>query len=877
METNDDEFTRMDNFHTLQTHLRIDCARFLGKILQKWHQDIESLKKSDTFGKLDVESQAEIRKRNSFVLSLPVLCDVLLKCQYEKISKDERVSLLPPSSVQSFIDDIVTLDTTWKRYIIDNDNQMIPSDDMQKLREMFESIGKGMAGRFSDLGEAYVKTIERFRSQFIEKSSSSVQIGKTNTTKIKVDPKRQTDAPFFFEQYGETNYFIIQLDDRRQSRHLELRSSEDLKLRMVLRSNDTPEWREITENVLKLDISDLNSNPVLLENDIIVDSIEKGCIVVSFNTISGNSIKASLRKLFDVLFRLLEMEKTLQKYSAPVIQVNGYIYCPEKFAEEQSLKKHQDISIIRHLSWTSTTQNCDIDIYVTNLMKNLIQNEFSTDVDEQIELQIIWNIASDMECSQSTSSYEIRKLLTQELEALGLEIKNVKECANKIVLNMKCTRKIAYSNFVKDSGQISIISRILFSHVPASFLILSAYLDTNFVNDSVSGQGLVFYLNPLSKVSDALATGKFSKIVTAMLEGKDSSLMRNDEDVKIKAILEYCEDTAKEKHFPKKENRSKIPSDRDVQSSTEDLMEQETDLDLFDACRMGNPNLVRRLLEDGRNPNARNENRQSPLHVAAEGNHLRVVDNLLDFGAKLNVWDKNHDSPLTIASCKGHSKMITFLLKKGADVEIVDKNKHTALYLAAEKGHHYALTNLLKFGAIVNSSSDNQVTPLHIACRKGHTNIAHDLLMYGADVQCVDEDFNTPLHTTLLHMGDNSHCILVVEELLNRGALINKRNGEMKTPLCIASEKGLINVIPILMNAQADPNFSDNKNNLPLHLATKSNHLEIVEIVSKFSQNFDRCNAEGMTPRMFSQENEAMSKIFENFEGKGKYNSFTNF
>lgn len=88
---------------------------------------------------------------------------------------------------------------------------------------------------------------------------------------------------------------------------------------MVLRSNDTPEWREITENVLKLDISDLNSNPVLLENDIIVDSIEKGCIVVSFNTISGNSIKASLRKLFDVLFRLLEMEKTLQKYSAPVI------------------------------------------------------------------------------------------------------------------------------------------------------------------------------------------------------------------------------------------------------------------------------------------------------------------------------------------------------------------------------------------------------------------------------------------------------------------------------------------------------------------------------------------------------------------------------
>lgn len=165
METHDDDFTLMDNFHTLQTHLRIDCARFLGKVLQNRHLDIDSLKESGTFGLLCVESQAEILKRNSFVLSLPVLCDVLLKCQYEKVNDNESVSFLPPSSVQPFTDDIVLLDTIWKRYIIDNDNQMISLDDMQNLREMFESIGNRMANRFSNLGEEYVKTIQRFRSQ----------------------------------------------------------------------------------------------------------------------------------------------------------------------------------------------------------------------------------------------------------------------------------------------------------------------------------------------------------------------------------------------------------------------------------------------------------------------------------------------------------------------------------------------------------------------------------------------------------------------------------------------------------------------------------------------------------------------------------------
>lgn len=49
-------------------------------------------------------------------------------------------------------------------------------------------------------------------------------------------------------------------------------------------------------------------------------------------------------------------------------------------------------------------------------------------------------------------------------------------------------------------------------------------------------------------------------------------------------------------------------------------------------------------------------------------------------------------------------------------------------------------------------------------------------------------------------MGDNFYCIFVVEELLNRGVFFNKRNGEMKIFLCIVLEKGLINVIFILMN-----------------------------------------------------------------------------
>lgn len=71
-------------------------------------------------------------------------------------------------------------------------------------------------------------------------------------------------------------------------------------LRMVLRSNDTSEW--ITENAMKTNLANLHSNPVLKENDIVVDSFEKGCLVVSFYKAYGYPIKDCLKILFDELF-----------------------------------------------------------------------------------------------------------------------------------------------------------------------------------------------------------------------------------------------------------------------------------------------------------------------------------------------------------------------------------------------------------------------------------------------------------------------------------------------------------------------------------------------------------------------------------------------
>ena len=58
---------------------------------------------------------------------------------------------------------------------------------------------------------------------------------------------------------------------------------------MVLKSSQSLEWEQIKENATYLDIEDLNTKPALKENGITVKSINRGCLVVDFNTSRGGA------------------------------------------------------------------------------------------------------------------------------------------------------------------------------------------------------------------------------------------------------------------------------------------------------------------------------------------------------------------------------------------------------------------------------------------------------------------------------------------------------------------------------------------------------------------------------------------------------------
>jgi cytohesin len=86
------------------------------------------------------------------------------------------------------------------------------------------------------------------------------------------------------------------------------------------------------------------------------------------------------------------------------------------------------------------------------------------------------------------------------------------------------------------------------------------------------------------------------------------------------------------------------------------------------------------LLELGADPNARDNDDNTPLHIASKSGHVEVAEMLLDRGVDANVRDKDNTIPLHFASQGGHLRIVRMLLDHCADVNARDKNDKTPLH-----------------------------------------------------------------------------------------------------------------------------------------------------------------------------------------------------
>ncbi len=266
-------------------------------------------------------------------------------------------------------------------------------------------------------------------------------------------------------------------------------------------------------------------------------------------------------------------------------------------------------------------------------------------------------------------------------------------------------------------------------------------------------------------------------------------------------------------------------------------------------CSMGEKNILEIRDNSGR----------VPLHCAASNGKLDIVKYFIDEEkVDVNIIDNGYWTPLHWASWGGYLNITKYLVDKRANINAKDKGSKTPLNVAIDQKHNNVVKYLEQAQLDLNKE-------LLIAAKGGNLNKVIDLISKGANVNVKDNNDDTPLHLAVGYLD-------VVKYLISKGANINAKCKAGKTPLDIAAYQKLSDVVEYLKQTQLDldkklliaakggdlnkaidliskganVNDTDTQGHTPLHWASWSGHLDVVEYLIVKGANINaKCNADG--------------------------------
>jgi hypothetical protein len=138
-------------------------------------------------------------------------------------------------------------------------------------------------------------------------------------------------------------------------------------------------------------------------------------------------------------------------------------------------------------------------------------------------------------------------------------------------------------------------------------------------------------------------------------------------------------------------------------------------------------------------------NVNNELFSAASSGDTAAAARLLGEGADVDAKNNQGDTALLLAVKSGKIDTARLLIEKGANIEAKNNVGETALIAACTSGHAEIAQLLVEKGAATDARDDGGATPLMYAGLGGNTAIIDLLLLKGANINAQDDKGETPL------------------------------------------------------------------------------------------------------------------------------------
>lgn len=194
------------------------------------------------------------------------------------------------------------------------------------------------------------------------------------------------------------------------------------------------------------------------------------------------------------------------------------------------------------------------------------------------------------------------------------------------------------------------------------------------------------------------------------------------------------------------------------------------------------------------------------LHAAAASGSVVEIDRLVKQDAALDARDGNGRTPMMVAAFRQDDAAVKALIEAGADVNALDNQSYDVVTIAAVLSDLDTLRAALAGGGNARAiTSPYSGTALIAAAHLGHAEVCEALIKARAPLDHVNNLGWTALIEAIVLGDGGARHQATVEVLIKGGANLNLADGNGKSPLALARQKGYVLIAQLLETAGAKP------------------------------------------------------------------------